>query len=215
MAMLAGYALRDRHALLFRLVREHRSTHDVADRPDVRHIAAAIVVDRNKATLVERQSDRLRSKTGRVGHAADRNDETVHHKRLCRTGGIGVLDSDFLGLALLLDGDFLDLHSERDFQSLAPEEFCRFPGNLLIDGAEEHRQGFEDRDVGAEATPDRAHLKANDARADDAEALRHFGDRQRAVVRKDALLVERRAGQGARVRTGGDDDMAGDERFLR
>jgi hypothetical protein len=51
--VLARDALRDRDALLLRLVREHRAAHDVADRPHVRQVGAALVVDLDEAALVE------------------------------------------------------------------------------------------------------------------------------------------------------------------
>ncbi len=58
-AVLARDALRDRDAFLFRLVREHGAAHDVADRPDVRQVGAALVVDRDEAARVELEPDRL------------------------------------------------------------------------------------------------------------------------------------------------------------
>src|SRR5581483_908246 len=45
------------------------------------------------------------------------------------------------------------------------------------------------------------------ARADDAEASWHLGERERASVAEDQLFIELDAGQRARIRTGGDDDM--------
>ena len=55
-AVLAGDALGDRHALLLGLVREHRAAHHVADRPDVRQVGPAVVVDLDEAALVELQA---------------------------------------------------------------------------------------------------------------------------------------------------------------
>src|SRR4029079_880124 len=57
--LLAGDALGDRDALLFRLVREHRPAHDVADRIDVRQVRAAFVVDFDEAARVALQADRI------------------------------------------------------------------------------------------------------------------------------------------------------------
>jgi hypothetical protein len=74
---------------------------------------------------------------------------------------------------------------------------------------EEFRQGFEDGDLGAEALPDAAQFEADDAGADDAEALRHGVEGERAGVVADQLVVDGDAVEVARARAGGDDDVLG------
>ena len=64
--VLAGDALGHRDALFLGLVREHRAAHDVADRPDVRQVGPALVVDHDAAALVELQPDGLGIQAGRV-----------------------------------------------------------------------------------------------------------------------------------------------------
>jgi hypothetical protein len=48
-------------ALFLGLVREHRAAHDVADRPHVRQVGLAVVVDRHEAALVDGETRRLRA----------------------------------------------------------------------------------------------------------------------------------------------------------
>ena len=79
-AVLAGDALGDRDAFFLRLVREHRTAHDVADRPDAGEIGAALVVDGDEAALVELQPDRLGVEPGGVRHAPDRHDQPVERR---------------------------------------------------------------------------------------------------------------------------------------
>ena len=68
-------------------------------------------------------------------------------------------------------------------------------------------QELDDGDLGAEPAPDGAELEADDAAADDDEVLRDFGDRERADVGEDALLVELEEGELDRYGAGGNDDV--------
>ena len=177
-AVLAGDALGHRDALFLGLVRQHRAAHDVADRPDVRQVGLAVVVDHDGAALVELQADRLGVQADGVGHAADRDDQLVARRasaprpwRRCRRPRRP--SSPVFDLA--------DLDAELDLQALLGEGLLRLLGDLLVDRAEEGRQRFEHRHLGAEAAPHRAHLEADHARADHAQRLRH---RRRCAARR-------------------------------
>ena len=208
MRLLAGDPFGHRDALFLGLVREHRSAHDIADRPDVLEVGPAIAVDRDEAALVEHQAHAFRIQADRVRYAANRDDELLAGQCLRRAGCVGVAHRHAFGLRR----HAADLDAQDNLQPLPRERFVRFGRDLGIDDAEECGQRFQDRHLGAEATPDRAHLEADDARADDAQRLRHMVDRERAVVRQDRLLVERGAGQSARIRSGRDDDVLGRQR---
>ena len=92
------------------------------------------------------------------------------------------------------------------------EQLARFLGDLLIDRAQQHRQAFEHRHLGTEATPDAAHFQADHAGADDTELGWHCSQRQRTGIRQDQLFIELGARQCARGRSGGDDHVLGAER---
>ena len=121
-------------------------------------------------------------------HAADRHDQPVERRALrarrrrpcnrrrrrpCRTRTVAIFTPSL------------------DRETLLRERLLRFLRDRFVGGAEECRQRLEDRDLRAQPPPDAAHLEADDARADDAEALRHVGYRERARVVEHAHVVER------------------------
>jgi hypothetical protein len=73
---------------------------------------------------------------------------------------------------------------------------------------------FEHGHLGAQAAPDRAHLQADHAGADQAQLLGHRADAQGAVVAENQFFVERRARQRARAGAGGHDDLLAGQRFV-
>ena len=75
------------------------------------------------------------------------------------------------------------------------------------------RQRFEYGHFGAKAAPDAAHLEADHARADDAEFFRCFRNGKRTGIGEHQFFVKRRAGQGARAGTGGNDDVPAFDRL--
>jgi hypothetical protein len=75
--MLAGDALGHRDALFLRLVRQHRAAHHVAHRPHAWQVGAALVVDHDRAALVELQADDFGVQADGVRHTADRDDQLV------------------------------------------------------------------------------------------------------------------------------------------
>ena len=210
MAVLARHALGHGNALLLGLVRQHRPAHHVTHRPDAGQIAAAVAIDHNRATLVELQANRIRVEAHGVGHAANRDDQLVNVERLRLALGIGPGHAD----ALLGDLDRTNGDAEFDLQTLLDESLVRFLGDLLIHRSEKLRQRFQDRDLGAQATPDRTHLQTDHARADQAELFRQRTDAQRAVIREHLLFIEGCTGQGPRGGAGGQHDLLAHQRFL-
>src|SRR6266702_2467433 len=207
--LLAGDALGHRHALLLRLVSEHRSAHHVADRPHVGKIRAAILIDGDKAALVEPEPHAFGVETARVGHAADGDDKPVEGGALRLALRVGVFDGHV----------FLRLHAgdpdaELDLEFLLGENLPGFFRDLLVGSAEENRQRLEDRHLRSEAAPDAAHLQADDAGAYDAEALGNLGNFERPGVAEDQLLVESRPRERTGIRAGGDDDVPGRQGFV-
>src|SRR2546423_989662 len=77
MAVLSGDDLRDHHALVLAFVREHRTTHHVADRIDVGHSGTAILVDLDETLRVELDADVAGAEVIGIRHAPDRDDEAV------------------------------------------------------------------------------------------------------------------------------------------
>jgi hypothetical protein len=79
-------------------------------------------------------------------------------------------------------------------------------------GVHARRDAVEELDhghLGAQAAPHRTELQADDAGADDDQALGDFRQGERAGGIDDAGLVHRHAGQGRGLGTGGDDDVGG------
>src|SRR5216117_1658794 len=200
--MLPGDALGHRHALFFRLVREHGTAHHVADRPHAGEIRTALLVHGDEAAL-ELESDCLGVQALGVGDAAYRDDEPIENRAPRLALRVGVFDRDILFCL-----HARDFHAELDLQTLFGEDLPRFPGDLLVGGAQENRQRLEDRHLRPEPAPYAAHFQAYDPGADNAEAFRHLGNGERTVVAEDQLLVESRARQSAGARPGGDDDVA-------
>ena len=194
-AMLARNALCDCDAFFLGLVRQHRAAHHVADGPDVGQISFALAIDHNGTALVELQPHFLRRKTNGVGHPTNRHDQLVHFKRLGLTLGVGPGD----GHAFFPDLDFADFGAELDIQTLLDKGFVRFLGNLLIDRPQKHRQSLQHSHLGTQTAPDRPHLQADHARADQSQLFGHSGHAQGTVIGQNVFLVERRTRQGTRI----------------
>src|SRR5947208_16291727 len=93
--MLPGDALGHRHALFFRLVREHGTAHHVTDRPHAGEIRAALLVHGDEAAL-ELEADAFAVEAFGVGDAADRDDEPIENRALRLALRVGVFDRDVL-----------------------------------------------------------------------------------------------------------------------
>ena len=87
------------------------------------------------------------------------------------------------------------------------EVALQFLRDLFVFHGNQARQHFEHRDFGAEAIEDGGELDAHRARADDGHGLRNGGQIENFDVGEDGLGVGLQAGQHARFRAGGDDDV--------
>lgn len=112
-----------------------------------------------------------------MGHAADGDDELVELR--------GYVTSLFL----IDDGDarfvllhILDLDAEVELQALLLELLQGFLADSVVGSHQETGEGFENRDLRAEATPDAAQFHTDHARADHAEACGHLLEGKSAAV---------------------------------
>ena len=94
-----------------------------------------------------------------------------------------------------------------DLQALLVKRFLGFFGDLLIGRAEERGQSFEHGHLCADTTPDRTHFQTNHTRANDGQLFGHRTDAQGTVVGEHIFFVKRCAGQCARIRASGHDDL--------
>ena len=202
-AGLAGDALGHHHALVHALVREHRAAHHVADRIYVGQAGAAMLIHFDKAALVDFQADRRGAEIMRIGHAPDRHHQLVAVQRLLAFGGFVLHRHPALAAAHLAD-----VHAELDLQPLLLDEHLpRLLRHRIIGCAKKTGQGFEDRDLCAQAPPHAAQFQADHARADNAELVRYGVESKRADVVADGLVVHFHAGQMARAGAGRDDHV--------
>src|ERR1043166_5836650 len=204
-ACLAGYQLGDRDALLRGLVRKHRPAHHIPARVYIGQITAAMLVGLHEAALVDRQPDRIRSQAGGIGRTADRDDELVEFRALR-----AAVDLELHFHLFFRRCHRVYLHAGANRQpGLLAEDFQSFLGHLFVRCHQEARQRFEYGHVSAQAPPYAAHFQPYYASSHHAQALGHLGQRQRAGVVEDLLVVERRQRKLARHRPGGDDDVPG------
>ena len=96
-----------------------------------------------------------------------------------------------------------------ELEALLLEQTLELLGDLAVHARQDAIEEFDDDDFGAQPTPDRAELKADDAGADDDQLLRRRGEVERAGRGDDDLLVDLDARQTRDVRAGGDDDVLG------
>jgi hypothetical protein len=85
MAMTRVDVLRRGDALLFCLVRKHRSEGDVTDALDVRHACVELVVDHDAPARVDFDTDVFKSEAVDVWPAADGNEDNVCLELLCKS----------------------------------------------------------------------------------------------------------------------------------
>src|ERR1035441_8745542 len=191
------------HAFVLGLVRQHRGACDVADGVDAGHAGLVEGVDHDAAALGF-QSKFFQPEIFDVAGDADSGDHAL--------GG------DLLRLAALLDrrGDAVALLVEfghlgvgQDFDALLLEALARKSLNLMILDRQDLRQHLDHRHLSAERAVERGKLDADGAGADHQQRLRNAGRRHGLKVSPHQFLVRLQAGQHARPRAGGDDDVFG------
>ena len=128
------------------------------------------------------------------------------------------LDGDGLRLAALLDGRrhavgfLVELHHLGvgvDLDALLLEALARKRLNLVVLDRQDLRQHFDHRHLGAERAEERGELDADGAGADHQQRFRNGRRHHGLEIGPDQFLVGLQAGQHARPRAGGDDDVLG------
>ena len=155
MTVLAGNALSHRHTFFFGLVRQHGATHHVANGPHVGQVGFAVGIDHDGATLIQCQAHGLGVQTNGIGHPPNGDDQPLHVELHRLALGIGVGH----GHRFLAGLDLTDLDAEFKLQTLLGEGLEGLFGHTLVSCTQEVGQGFENRHVGAQPAPDRAHLQ--------------------------------------------------------
>src|SRR5688500_10197346 len=204
-AVLAGDEIADHHALVLRLVREHRAAHAVADGPDVLGGRLAVIVHLDEAALVELHARAVGQQVLRERLAAHAHDQLVDVDGLT-TRGVGVADFHS-GSGRLRARDF---RAELDVEPLFLEVARGLLRERLVGDGEERVERFEDDHLRTEPAPHAAELEADDARADDRELLGHGLEIERAPVVDDVLAVERPARKFGRDRARREHDVLRD-----
>ena len=198
----AGDQFGHRNAFLEALVGQHRAAHAVAHRPHAVHAGVAVLVDDDLAALVELDLAILGQQALGGCLAAHGHQQLVHGQGLF-AGGVVVghhdLVADHFGLG--------QLGPELDVQALLLEFAGGDLGHFGVGSCQEGRGGFQDGDFSAQALPHAAQFQADHTGTDHAQALRGFGEVQRADVVHDVLAVELGKRQLDRIRTGGDDHV--------
>ena len=111
MPVLARDALGHGHGFFFGLVRQHGAAHHVAHGPHAGQAGAALFINHDVAAFAQLQTDGFGIQPFGIGHAADRDDEFVHHQCVRFACGIGVVDGDAFFAVL----DFAHVHAQLDF----------------------------------------------------------------------------------------------------
>jgi len=130
---LTSHQLGNHDALFHGLVRQHRSAHNVADRPDPWEIGLAVTIDFNHAAIGQLEANCFAIEAIGIRDAANGNDQAVGIELL----GFTILR--FVGNrdALLGRLDIADLDSGLDVQTLLGEQLERFLGDVLIGKGQE------------------------------------------------------------------------------
>jgi len=200
----AREALGDHHAFFHCLVRQHRTGDHVADRIDAVDIGLEMVIDLDAAALVRLDAELREAEILRVGDAADRDEHDIGFDRL-RIAALRGLDRDLESRLRLLD--LRHLRTELELEALLLEDALEILRDLSVHAGEDRIEEFDDRDLGAEPSPDRAELEADDAAADDEKPLRDFLQCKRSCRGHDLLFVDLDAGKPRDVGPRGDDDV--------
>ncbi len=213
MQALDGFDAND--AFMLGLVREERRAGDVADGVNPRHVGFARAVGDDGAAL-DLHAEFFQAEILGIADDADRRDDAIDGERL--RAALAVVDGRGDAVGLLVE--LRHLGAGQDLDALPLEALAREGGDLGVLSRQDLRQHLDHGHFGAERTIERGELDADGAGADDQQrfwnAVRHHG----FEIRPDQLLVRLEAGQHARPRAGGEDDVlgligAGSERALR
>ena len=190
-------------AFVLGLVRQHRRAGDVANGIDAGHIGLVETVDHDAAAFGF-HAEFFQAEVFDIADDAD--------------GGDHALGGDRLRLAILLDGGgdavglFLELGDFRfgeDLDALLLEALARESLNLLVLHRQNLRQNLHDRHIRTEIAEEGREFDADGAGADHQQRFRNARGHHGLEISPDQFLVGLEAGQHARPRAGGDDDVLG------
>ena len=194
--MLTRDLFGDRYAFVTRLMREHRSTHEVSDRVDPGEIRAAPLIHFDKPPGVRLQPHGFRIHGLQRRDPPDRHHQPVKHRFLLFIPG-AVTNHDTV--RPLFNG----LHTAPEVERKAGLliNLKRGARNLLIRDSEETGKRFKHRHFGPQPLPHSADLKPDHAGPDDTEALRNRGLLQTSGRGENRLFIRRNPGKQAGNRT--------------
>ncbi len=152
------------HGVFLGLVGQHRAVRHVADDPDARRRGLEVVVG-DETALIRRDADRLQPQTGGVGTPANGDQHHVALQGFSLAAPIfaflGGLQRQFNAVLGGLGAGDLGAHAEG--HALLGQAALEGGGDFAVHARADLVEEFHDRDLGAQATPDRAELKADDA----------------------------------------------------
>ena len=193
-----------RNALVLGLVREHRAGDDIADRVNAFDARLKIVADFDLVARIERNTRPFESKPFGVGTTPDRDEHAIGLDRFGSAAGRR-FDSQRRAAALHLCACHLGRGADRE--ALLLEYLGSFLSHFSVHAGEDLVEIFDHGHLRAQALPDAAELKPDDAAADDDEMFGHLGQRQGAGRIDDYLLVDLDSWQRCDARTRGDDEI--------
>ena len=174
------------HRLVDRDRGQVQTVRHVADRPDVRHVAARVLVDEDFAQLAPRHAAVLQSQVG------DQRPPAGGGENLAAIDLVAAIEVEPQPIVAGA-GSFLDrLHPavEAELDAARPHLLGEVGADLLVESAQEQRSPVDQRHVATEAGEDARELDADVTAADDREALRQALQEER-LVRANRVLDPR------------------------
>ena len=199
-AFVTGDDFRREFAFVAGFVRQHRLADDVADRMNMRHVGAHVLVRRDEAAFGDIHSGSLRIDILAVGSAPYREQHAVIDLRLRRVFALeGGLEAVFLRF------QFGDLGLEVNAFVAFLDALVQRPDQVAIGARNQAVKQFHHGDFRADGIVDRGHLQADDAAADHQQTLRNVLEFERAGRIHQPRIVVRANRECERARSGGDD----------
>lgn len=188
---------------------QHGSECGVADTSDALDGGVVLRVDDDATLVIDLDADFVEVEAVCVRPASDGDEDDVGLEGvfLAALGCLG-LDGDRSVVALHLGAE--DFGVQFELEALFGEDLLERLGDLVVDAlSADAAEELDDGDLGAEPAPDRAHLEADDAAADDGHPFWDLFEIECAGAADDALLVDGdgAAGEGSDVGAGCDDDV--------
>ena len=207
MRMLARNEFGHHDPLVFALMCQHGAAHHISHGVDAGLAGAAIVVHRNKSSLINGKANLIELQILCVRHAADGDNEPIAIKCLGLAVAIGIGDLDSFGGGLYLT----NFYPKVDMQALASKELKGLFRDRIITGPQKGGQRLQDRDFRAQTSPDGPQFKADHASTDHTELLRDALKREGTLVIADNFVIDFQAWQMAGVRASRNNDIFGND----